>query len=58
MRSSSPGDQIGQTGIEYQYDNVLRGRNGAIRIQVDASGEPKRQAAFERGAASRRQPAC
>ncbi len=37
----NPGDRIGATGIESQYDSVLRGRNGAVRIQVDASGEPK-----------------
>ena len=37
----NPGDRIGATGIESQYDNVLRGRNGAVRIQVDAAGQPK-----------------
>lgn len=37
----NPGDRIGATGVEAQYDNVLRGRNGAIRIQVDAQGQPK-----------------
>ena len=37
----NPGDRIGATGIEAQYDNVLRGRNGAVRVQVDASGQPK-----------------
>ena len=37
----NPGDRIGATGIESQYDNVLRGRNGATRVQVDAAGEPK-----------------
>ena len=36
-----PGDRIGATGLESQYDNVLRGRNGAVRVQVDASGEPR-----------------
>jgi penicillin-binding protein 2 len=36
-----PGDRIGAAGLESQYDSVLRGRNGAIRVQVDASGEPR-----------------
>jgi penicillin-binding protein 2 len=35
------GDRVGQSGIEYQYDRYLRGRNGAARIQVDALGRPK-----------------
>jgi penicillin-binding protein 2 len=36
-----PGDRIGATGLEAQYDSVLRGRNGATRVQVDALGEPR-----------------
>lgn len=36
-----PGDRIGATGIENQYDSILRGRNGAIRVEVDAFGEPR-----------------
>ena len=35
-----PGDQVGQTGVEYTYDNLLRGVNGATRVKVDASGSP------------------
>jgi penicillin-binding protein 2 len=35
------GDRVGQSGIEYEYDRYLRGRNGASRIQVDAVGRPK-----------------
>ena len=35
-----PGDQIGITGVESTYDEVLRGVNGASRVQVDASGRP------------------
>jgi penicillin-binding protein 2 len=34
------GDRIGQSGIEASYDRFLRGRNGARRILVDASGNP------------------
>jgi penicillin-binding protein 2 len=36
-----PGDQIGQTGVEYQYDHLLRGQPGATRLQVDALGRPR-----------------
>ena len=35
------GDRVGQSGIEWQYDRYLRGRNGASRVQVDAMGRPK-----------------
>jgi penicillin-binding protein 2 len=35
-----PGDQVGQSGVENTYDNVLRGINGMTRVQVDASGRP------------------
>jgi penicillin-binding protein 2 len=35
-----PGDVVGQEGVEYQYDEVLRGRAGATRIQVDSLGRP------------------
>src|SRR3954454_21010980 len=37
------GDRVGQSGIEYQYDRFLRGRNGASRVQVDALGTLKRE---------------
>ncbi|MGI8726115.1 MAG: penicillin-binding transpeptidase domain-containing protein, partial [Solirubrobacterales bacterium] len=35
------GDQIGAAGLEAQYDNVLRGRNGAIEVPVDSFGNPR-----------------
>lgn len=35
-----PGDRIGATGLEAQYDPILRGQNGAVRVQVDAAGQP------------------
>jgi penicillin-binding protein 2 len=35
-----PGDQVGQSGIENTYDNVLRGTNGMTEVQVDAAGRP------------------
>jgi penicillin-binding protein 2 len=39
-RDLEPGDRVGKEGIEAEYDKVLRGRNGATRIQVDALGQP------------------
>ena len=36
-----PGDLVGQTGLEYQYDNLLRGEDGVTQVQVDALGRPR-----------------
>jgi penicillin-binding protein 2 len=36
----APGDEIGQAGVEYTYDNFLRGQPGLTKIQVNALGEP------------------
>lgn len=33
-----PADQLGKSGLEKQYDNLLRGRNGSRTIEVDAAG--------------------
>jgi penicillin-binding protein 2 len=38
--SLNPADQVGKEGVEYTYDSLLRGVNGATRVQVDASGRP------------------
>jgi penicillin-binding protein 2 len=38
-----PGDSVGQSGIEYEYDRYLRGRPGTDRVQVDALGRPTAQ---------------
>jgi penicillin-binding protein 2 len=38
-----PGDVVGQSGIEYEYDRFLRGKAGTDRVQVDALGRPTRQ---------------
>jgi penicillin-binding protein 2 len=35
------GDVIGQSGVEATYDRWLRGVNGSVRVEVDASGKPK-----------------
>jgi penicillin-binding protein 2 len=36
-----PGDSVGQTGVEYQYDSLLRGRPGTTKVNVDARGRPR-----------------
>lgn len=35
-----PGDMVGKEGLEYTYDSILRGVNGATRVRVDAEGRP------------------
>jgi penicillin-binding protein 2 len=35
-----PGDEIGKGGVEYAYDDFLRGEPGLTRIGVNALGEP------------------
>ncbi len=42
-RTLRPGDIIGQAGVEYTYDKLLRGTAGSQRIQVDALGRPRGQ---------------
>jgi penicillin-binding protein 2 len=37
-----PIDIVGKTGIEKQYDDVLRGQNGLQRTEVDTLGRPVR----------------
>ena len=34
---------VGESGVEYEYDRYLRGRPGTDRIQVDALGRPTEQ---------------
>jgi penicillin-binding protein 2 len=38
----SLGDQIGKAGVERIYEKDLRGRDGELRIEVDAKGKPIR----------------
>ncbi len=33
-----PGDKIGKAGIEYQYEKILRGKDGGEIIEVDSKG--------------------
>jgi penicillin-binding protein 2 len=42
FRGAEQGDRVGKQGIEAEYDNFLRGRNGASRLQVDAMGNLKK----------------
>ncbi len=37
-----PGDQIGKKGVERIYDRILRGQNGGVEVQVDASGTQRK----------------
>ncbi len=37
------GDTIGRAGVEQTYDDILRGRRGTTRIQVDSAGRVKGQ---------------
>jgi penicillin-binding protein 2 len=39
-RGLAPGDEIGQDGVEYTYDDYLRGQPGLTKVQVDALGQP------------------
>ena len=48
-RASQPGDQVGQSGVENTYDNVLRGTNGMTR----GSGR-RRRASRRAGCSARR----
>lgn len=43
-----PGDYIGITGVEKQYENVLRGQRGVKNVLVNSRGVP--QGSFENGA--------
>jgi penicillin-binding protein 2 len=39
-KNQEPGDEIGQSGIEYTYDKYLQGQPGLTKIQVNALGQP------------------
>ena len=41
FRGYKAGDVIGQSGVESTYDKWLRGVDGSVRVEVDASGRPK-----------------
>lgn len=37
------GDEIGKDGVEFQFDQYLRGIDGGREVEVDAAGRPKRE---------------
>lgn len=39
----SPNDVVGKTGLEAEYEGILRGTRGEKLIEVDASGEARRE---------------
>ncbi|MAF13321.1 MAG: penicillin-binding protein 2 [Parcubacteria group bacterium] len=41
-------DNIGKAGIEFSYENVLKGVNGREQVEVDATGEAKEVIAQEK----------
>ncbi len=40
------GDLVGKKGVERTYDQILRGRNGGVEVEVDASGTQRRTLAY------------
>ncbi|MGH2373971.1 MAG: penicillin-binding transpeptidase domain-containing protein, partial [bacterium] len=46
-------DLIGKAGVERVYDRILRGRDGKVRVEVDAVGRPLRVLRRERGESGR-----
>lgn len=47
FKGVAPGTEVGQGGLEYEYDNVLRGVAGKKQIEVNALGEPIGSAAVK-----------
>lgn len=41
-----PGDQIGQAGVEGEFDTYLRGIPGSARVRVDSLGRPQSDRTF------------
>jgi penicillin-binding protein 2 len=41
------GDWIGKKGVERTYDKILRGENGGVQVEVDASGVQRRTLAYK-----------
>ena len=41
------GDWIGKKGVERTYDKILRGQNGGVQVEVDASGVQRRTLAYK-----------
>ena len=41
FKGYSPSDMVGKAGLEWTYDEWLRGHDGSAKIEVDAMGRPK-----------------
>ena len=41
------GDWVGKKGVERTYDKILRGQNGGVQVEVDASGVQRRTLAYK-----------
>jgi penicillin-binding protein 2 len=52
-RGYRSGDLIGKSGVERQYDSLLRGQDGDQVVEVDAGGRPLRVLRESRGRAGR-----
>lgn len=37
------GDEVGKDGVEYQFDQYLKGIDGGREVEVDSAGRPKRE---------------
>lgn len=37
------GDEVGKDGVEYQFDQYLKGIDGGREVEVDSTGRPKRE---------------
>ena len=57
-RASPPARAIGQSGLEWQYDDILRGKDGSTRVVVNALGTPRRAAQGLGRPSRRRAGAC
>ncbi len=42
------GDWVGKKGVERTYDRILRGENGGVQVEVDASGVQRRTLAYKK----------
>ncbi len=42
------GDVVGKKGVERTYDQVLRGEDGGVQVEVDASGVQRRTLAYKK----------
>jgi penicillin-binding protein 2 len=46
-RGYGVGDWVGKKGVERTYDKILKGTNGGVQVEVDASGIQRRTLAYK-----------